>query len=87
MKTKVKSEIKWNYPDDTLDVLSTLLFQRIEFDYVTLTMTEDEYALFYVDVDDETLVANRFRMLDFSNECNPVWLFDGKLKVNIKIRG
>jgi len=87
MRTKVKSEITWNYADDTLNVLETLLYQRIEFDYVTLTMTEDEYALFYVDVDDETLAANRFRLTDFSDACNPVWLFDGKLKLNIKIRG
>ncbi len=88
MRKTIKTKLKWEYEDNTLHILERFLYQRIGYDYITLVMTQAQYDLFYVDVDAETLAANRFRLIDNTTDTKkPVWLFDGKLKLKINIKG
>jgi hypothetical protein len=88
MRKTIRTKVTWPYEDNMLNPLETFLYQRIGLDYVTLVMTQAQYDLFYDDVDAETLVANRFRLIDYkTDDKKPVWLFDGRLKVNINIKG
>ena len=88
MKTTTSTKVVWAYTQGSLNPLESFLYHRIGYDYVTLVMTQAEYDVFYVDVDAETLVANRFRLTDnTTNDKRPVWLFDGKLKLKINIKG
>ncbi len=77
-------EHTWNYTGN-LQELQDYLYKRIEYDLVTLIMVQEEYAEFLEDTCDGSLFANRFRILDLSNECKPLWLFDGQLRLIIKI--
>lgn len=86
MSELLKWKASWPY-DGNLNELQDLLLKWMEYDYITLQMTQAQYDLFYNDVDANTLAASRFRPLDLeTNECKPKWLFNGKLKLYIKIK-
>jgi hypothetical protein len=89
-RKQIKSTIRWPY-DGNLQRLYVLMMQRIEFDKVTLEMTEDEYNSFSDDLDydsdaNESFYGSHFRPLnDLTDTNNLEWVFSGKLDFKIKL--
>lgn len=89
----LKLTIDWPYGnvENPMEDLWWYLNQHIEYDKITLKMTQDQYDEFEDDTDDETLYANAFRPLEDVTDDSVVgsrlnWLFNGKLKLDIKIK-
>lgn len=85
--------LKFTYPYSDTDPtyglvpLSDLLFRYIEYEKVTVVMTQAQYNTFTTATDGVNISANRFRPIDLTtNTKKPEWAFDGKLQLFIKVK-
>lgn len=87
-RRKIKTEVRYKY-DSNLEKLYGFMMQRIEFNLVTLKMTQAEYNQFSDDLDytdNESFYGSHFRPTnDQTNNCKLNWIFAGKLEFKIKI--
>ena len=86
MRRKIKTKFLWSY-DDNMEELYRTMMQRIEFNKVTLQMTQSEYNSFAIATDEEEdFYASNFRPTnDQTDNCNLNWVFAGKLEFKIEI--
>ncbi len=85
-RDKLKIKHAWPYTGN-MQELADYVFKHVQDLKLTLVMTTAQYVLFAADTDAETLSANRFRPIDLTtNTCKPEWLFNGQLKLFIKIK-
>jgi hypothetical protein len=81
-----KSTFRWRY-NDNIEELYQVMYQRIEFEKVTLEMTQTEYDEFADDTDlEDNFWANFFRPTNDQTDNKKLnWLFAGRLEFRIKI--